>query len=163
MLRYETVEPRTLGLLKKLMQIPELKQFRLVGDTALALLLGHRTPIDLDLFTAEPFDKNLILEALQQNFTDYSIFEPRSSRLLFAHINGIKTDFVHTLEPFYAELETIDTKRLATLDEIAAFKLNTITGRGAKKNFWDIHRLLKKSLLIRCLDFTIKNILITIL
>jgi len=143
MLHYETVEPGTLGLLKNLMQIPELNQFRLVGGTALALLLGHRTSIDLDLFTEDPFDKSSIFEALQKNFSDFSIVEPKSPRLLFAHINGIKTDFVHTFEPFYFDFKIIDAIRLATLEEIAAFKLNAVAGRGAKKDFWDIHRLLK--------------------
>ncbi|MBK8389931.1 MAG: nucleotidyl transferase AbiEii/AbiGii toxin family protein [Saprospiraceae bacterium] len=30
--------------------IPELQEFHLVGGTALSLLYGHRTSIDLDLF-----------------------------------------------------------------------------------------------------------------
>jgi hypothetical protein len=42
MLHYETVSPGTLNLLKRLMQIPELNIFRLVGDTSLSLQLGYR-------------------------------------------------------------------------------------------------------------------------
>ena len=126
------------------MQIPELGQFRLVGGTALALLLGHRTSLDLDLFTSDAFDKNVIFDVLQKSFTDFSIAEPRSSRLLFANINGIKTDFVHIFEPFNSNFKTVNHIRLASLEEIAAFKLNAIAGRGAKKDFWDIHCLLKK-------------------
>ena len=41
MLHTETVEPRTLSLLKKLMEVPSLQQFSLVGGTALALRFGH--------------------------------------------------------------------------------------------------------------------------
>ena len=125
------------------MRIPEFNQFRLVGGTALSLLLGHRTSIDLDLFTAEAFDKNVIFDVLQQNFKDFSFSEPKSTRLIFAHLNGIKTDFVHTFEPFSTNYSLIDDIRLASLEEISAFKLNAIAGRGAKKDFWDIHRLLK--------------------
>jgi len=33
------------------MLLPELASFRLVGGTALSLLLGHRESIDIDLFT----------------------------------------------------------------------------------------------------------------
>ena len=50
MLSYETVEPRTLELLKSLMQEPAFNDMRLVGGTALALQYGHRQSIDLDFF-----------------------------------------------------------------------------------------------------------------
>lgn len=50
MLSYETVEPRTLELLKSLMQEPAFNDMRLVGGTALALQYGHRQFIDLDFF-----------------------------------------------------------------------------------------------------------------
>ena len=56
MLQKETIEPRTLELLKALQGEPLLKTFNLVGGTALALRLGHRKSIDLDLFTKEEFD-----------------------------------------------------------------------------------------------------------
>jgi hypothetical protein len=72
MLHYETVEKPTLDLLKKLMNDNLLKDFNLVGGTALALRLGHRKSIDIDLFTNHPFDvRNLtehLQEAYQQNF-----------------------------------------------------------------------------------------------
>ena len=50
MLSYETIEPRTLDLLKALMQEPAFADMRLVGGTALALQYGHRQSIDLDFF-----------------------------------------------------------------------------------------------------------------
>lgn len=59
MLQTRTVEPGTLELLKRLMSLPALRQFYLVGGTALALQMGHRLSIDLDLFTPEPFDKTV--------------------------------------------------------------------------------------------------------
>ena len=50
MLFYNTIEPKTFSLLKSLQQLPELSETRLVGGTALALQLGHRKSIDLDVF-----------------------------------------------------------------------------------------------------------------
>ncbi|MEI7587081.1 nucleotidyl transferase AbiEii/AbiGii toxin family protein [Runella sp.] len=52
MLQTRTVEPGTLELLKQLMSLKALEQFYLVGGTALALQMGHRISVDLDLFTA---------------------------------------------------------------------------------------------------------------
>jgi hypothetical protein len=34
----------------------ELKEFNLVGGTALALMVGHRISVDIDLFIDNPFD-----------------------------------------------------------------------------------------------------------
>lgn len=51
MLYKETVSPTTLELLNKLIAEPLLKDFFLVGGTALSLQIGHRMSIDLDLFT----------------------------------------------------------------------------------------------------------------
>lgn len=51
MLQYRAIHPTTLELLKKLMTLPELEDFFLVGGTALALQLNHRISVDIDLFT----------------------------------------------------------------------------------------------------------------
>ena len=56
MLHKETVEKSTLELLKKLMNDHSLKEFVLVGGTALALQLGHRRSDDIYLFSTLPFD-----------------------------------------------------------------------------------------------------------
>ena len=50
MLYLETIEPKTLELLRKFQSLSIFKHSRLVGGTALALQLGHRKSIDLDLF-----------------------------------------------------------------------------------------------------------------
>ena len=50
MLHFETVLARTLDLLKRIQAMRHAADMRLVGDTALALHLGHRKSVDLDLF-----------------------------------------------------------------------------------------------------------------
>ena len=42
------ITPETFKLIQQLQSIPELKEFYLVGGTALALQLGHRNSIDID-------------------------------------------------------------------------------------------------------------------
>jgi len=138
----ETVEPATLGLLKDLMKLKELEQFRLVGGTALSLVLGHRKSIDLDLFTDKPFDRELIINKLRETFSVFNFQEIKSPRLFFTNINNVKVDFVHTFEGFNHPHDLIENIRFASLPEIVALKLNAIAGRGAKKDFWDLHELL---------------------
>ncbi len=47
------IAPATLKLIKELQKFPELKEFHLVGGTSLALQLGHRNSIDIDLFSGD--------------------------------------------------------------------------------------------------------------
>jgi len=58
MLFYQTIDTKTLGNLKKLQAAPEFSGLRLVGGTALALQIGHRKSIDIDLF--DPVQSDLI-------------------------------------------------------------------------------------------------------
>ena len=51
MLQEQTVPGATFELLKILMKDEKLNEFYLAGGTAIALYLGHRTSIDLDLFS----------------------------------------------------------------------------------------------------------------
>jgi len=45
-----------LGLIQALQEEPLLQGFHLVGGTALALQMGHRISIDIDLFTRDDYD-----------------------------------------------------------------------------------------------------------
>lgn len=62
MLFTETVDKATRKLLSNLQSKPYLQGFFLVGGTALALKLGHRKSIDIDLFSDFGFDAVQLLE-----------------------------------------------------------------------------------------------------
>ena len=57
MLHYETIAPATRELLSKLMSDDHLQDFVLVGGTSLALQLGHRLSVDLDLIFFDDINK----------------------------------------------------------------------------------------------------------
>lgn len=65
MLYTATVESATLELLKKLQSLPSLQNTRLVGGTALALQIGHRKSVDIDLFGKITEDIDILLEELK--------------------------------------------------------------------------------------------------
>jgi hypothetical protein len=92
MLQTRTVEPNTLELLKKLQSFPELADTRLVGGTALALHIGHRQSIDLDLFGK--IDNEFITEALaSKTFNDFRLLS-ENSYVKHYLINQVKVDIV---------------------------------------------------------------------
>jgi hypothetical protein len=144
MLREETVEPATLGLLKNLVALPELRSFRLVGGTALSLLYGHKKSIDLDLFTDKPLEKDILIPVLEDNFGNITIVNDRSKSIFQCVIQNIKVDFVSVRDPFLNPIQTVDQIPFADIKDLIALKLNAVKGRGVKKDFWDIARLLKE-------------------
>jgi len=143
MLREETVEPSTLGLLRKIVTLSELKNFRLVGGTALSLLYGHRKSIDLDFFTDQPFEKETLAEALSDNFGHIKVTNDRSKSIYQCIIHDVKVDFVSGKDPFSNPIQLLDNIPFADTKDLIALKLNAVKGRGVKKDFWDLAKLLE--------------------
>ena len=143
MLRKETVEPATLELLKRIVAVPELEQFRLVGGTALSLIFGHRKSIDLDLFTDQPLEKDILVPALEDNFGEIITINNRSKSIYQCIIKNVKVDFVSVRDPFLNPIQIIEQIPFADTKDLIALKLNAIKGRGVKKDFWDLARLLQ--------------------
>lgn len=64
----DVILPETLQLLERLQSDPALDFFFLAGGTALALQIGHRFSVDLDLFTVETFDVEHLQSHLITNY-----------------------------------------------------------------------------------------------
>ncbi len=143
MLREETVEPATLGLLKKLVKLPELQRFRLAGDTALSLLFGHRKSIDIGLFTDELLEKDVLIPALENAFGIVGTVNDRSMSIYQCEIQNVKVDFVCVKDPFLNPIQIIEEIPFAHTKDLIALKLNAVKGRGVKKDFWDVAKLLE--------------------
>jgi Nucleotidyl transferase AbiEii toxin, Type IV TA system len=143
MLHLETVEPRTFSILNQLMQIPELKDFSLVGGTALSLLYGHRMSIDLDLFSNKPFENSHIIQALKTTFQDSFIMEDKQARFgIFCYVDDVKIDIIRHPHPLIRSELNIEGIRMFSTEDIVAMKVQAILGRGKKKDFWDVSELL---------------------
>ena len=151
MLFYQTVDASTLELLRKLQGITVFKNMRLAGGTSLALQIGHRKSIDLDMFGTLQVDDTTFSEAL-------AIFEKvtwlkKTANINIFSINDLKVDFVNYTYPWLDEIKSGDNLRLAGLKDIAAMKLAAVTGRGTKKDFIDIYFLLKQFSLKEMLEY----------
>jgi hypothetical protein len=138
MLQTKTVEKQTLELLKRLMQDPALSDFLLAGGTSLALQLGHRKSIDLDMFSYQDFDAQKIEKHLLENynFVAERVFEKNT---VLGYIDEIKVDFVAHLYPLLNQPLVENGIRLYSLQDIACMKLVAISDNGTRlKDFVDI-------------------------
>jgi len=154
MLRTETVERTTFELLKTLMQDEKLKSFNLVGGTALALFIGHRKSIDLDLFSLNTFNK----VALEKHLYDMYNFKnqypkQKTNIILIGEIQKVKVDFVWDDSVLINPLCFYDGIRICSIHDIAAMKLKAILQNGTRlKDFVDVAFLSVKMSLKNMLD-----------
>lgn len=142
MLRYQTVEPKTLDLLKSISSLPLFSKHRLVGGTALALIFGHRLSIDLDFFSTDPLDYEEILFSIKTIGKVEVVSKSKFINSFF--INDVKVDFVSLPYEWIDDPILENPIKLASIKDIAAMKLAAITNRGSKKDFIDIALLIKE-------------------
>jgi hypothetical protein len=114
-------------------------EFLLAGGTNLALRLGHRKSVDLDLFSYQHFDAISLAEHLTQNY-NFEKADVRDKDTVKGFIDDVKIDIIAHIyplvdEPFIAE----NVIRLYGISDIAAMKLATISDSGKRlKDFVDI-------------------------
>jgi hypothetical protein len=124
MLHFETIESRALSLLKELMTLPAIKSFSLVGGTALALRYGHRSSVDLDLFSHEILNYPEILNELEGSFQNRFVYKHQQTQFgIFCFIDDIKVDIVHFPHRPIAAIEERDSIRMYSSADISAMKI----------------------------------------
>jgi len=156
MLQTQTVKEGTFRLLKTLMSDEKLSHFYLVGGTALALYMGHRESIDLDLFSRQLFDIDETLEYLVKTY-DFKL-DKRSNATLIGSIDLVKVDCIRYDYPFAEPPQVYDGIRMYSMPDIAAMKLTAISQSGKRlKDFVDVAFLSTKMSLADMLNaFRIK-------
>jgi len=151
MLHREAVSTRLLELIDFLMHQPELNRFVLVGGTALALQIGHRISIDADLFGLQPLDE-IDMVGILAGFGQVVEIK-RSKNIQAFSVDTIKVDIVNYRYPLIRPFQLVSQIRMASMEDIAAMKLNAIAGRGSRKDFIDLFFLLNRFTLKEMMGF----------
>jgi hypothetical protein len=142
MLHKETVADETLDLIQELMRDPAFSNFNLVGGTALSLQIGHRISEDIDLFSQNAFNSEALANHLSTKYQAESVKTLKNG--VFCFVRDVKVDLISHQYPLLKPLIVDEGVRMVSLEDIAAMKLNAITGSGKRlKDFVDIHALLE--------------------
>jgi predicted nucleotidyltransferase len=128
---------------------------RLVGGTSLALQIGHRKSIDIDLFGNLSAEYENLMDEL--NTIGEVVPLKNSKNIHSLLVNDIKVDIVNYGYEWLTNKITIDNIQLASIEDIAAMKLNAIIGRGSKKDFIDLFFILKDYSLATLMEFYTKK------
>lgn len=143
MLQTQTVETRTLDLIKTLLNDTEFSAFNLVGGTALALQIGQRKSIDIDLFTTLDFDARALSNHLSLTYHAEEIKTLKNG--IFCFIEDVKVDLIAHQYPLIHPLIIEDVIRMVSMEDIASMKLNAILNNGSRlKDYIDMYFMLEK-------------------
>jgi hypothetical protein len=117
----------------------------LAGGVAIAVELHHRTSLDLDLFVAHDFDADRLAERIASKIPSFRVVG-RAPGTLHAEVSGIPVSILSYRYPLLLPTRVLPdlSVPIASLEDLACMKIAAIAGRGAAKDFWDLHTLLER-------------------
>lgn len=147
----KTLLPDTLRAIKLVATIPTIQRAYLAGGTALALQLGHRISVDLDFFTKDVIDENLVATELSQlsTFTE----DQRAWATILGKVGQTKFSIFHYKYRLISPLLSFEGIKLVGKKDIAAMKIHAISDRGVKRDFIDVFMLAREFSLDQMLGF----------
>jgi len=137
--------PDTKSLLCEIIEsAPFIRNYVLVGGSALALHLCHRQSEDLDFFTYEDsFNKFEIYEYIKR-YPQKEILN-QTDEQIDVLINGIKVTFFNAKWEFLRP-EQIRTFNVASIEAIASMKVHTLFLRAKFRDYYDLYALSKSGM-----------------
>ena len=150
--------PDTQKLLLKLMDTCDfLSDYVLVGGSALTLHLCHRKSEDLDFFTYEDrFDREKIIKYLE-HFEKKEILNQTDEQIDLL-LDGVKVTFFNAKWSFLKPSNK-GKFHLASIESIAAMKVNVLFLRAKFRDYYDLYFLVKNVMGIRTMYQHSLNIL----
>ncbi len=147
----KTLLPDTIRVIKLVSSLQIVKDSYLAGGTALALQIGHRISIDLDFFTRQEFDENVLSTELSQ-LPEFKK-EGQAWRTVWGKLGKTKFSLFYYEYPLIAPTKKFEGIKIASKEDIAAMKIQAIADRGTKRDFIDLYFLSKDYTLDEMLKF----------
>lgn len=137
----------------------------LAGGTALALQLGHRISYDLDFFTQEEFDEQMLLPEIEK-ISSFQL-ERIARKTILGKFQDVKFSIFYYKYPLLYAAKRFGLVNIIDIRDIAAMKIAAIASRGTKRDFVDLYFICKEkeivtlSKVIQLYDKKYKNLATT--
>jgi predicted nucleotidyltransferase component of viral defense system len=115
--------------------------FYLAGGTGLALQYSHRQSIDFDFFTPNDLNTTKIIQKIR-TFGKFEL-QHQEKNTLIGILNDVRISFITYQYKIINKFKRYKNINIADEFDIAAMKLEAISGRGSKKDFVDFYFILK--------------------
>ena len=140
----EALTREALALLPRLGPLAERHGFILAGGTSLAVHLGHRVSVDLDLFSEETFVPDLLAGELRSVQLNPEVMQLAPGTLSVV-TDGVKVSFFHSAPPFVDPPKRYKGLAVASILDVAPMKLVAIAQRSARRDFVDLYVILHQT------------------
>lgn len=128
-----------LGLLAPLLP----SESYLAGGSALALHLDHRQSYDLDLYTQKEFNVEQLVEEWQQKIPQ-TVFNATGWQTIYGKYGDTDISIFYYSYPLLEPVVLFNHVPIASVADIAAMKVEAISGRGKKRDFFDLFTICQK-------------------
>lgn len=132
-------------LLKKISEVVSINDYYMVGGTALSLQLELRESYDFDFCVKSEFNNEMLLDELK-SIGNVEIIQNQKGTCDVL-LNGVQVSFFYYPNKVLAEFtkaKEMPNLNIASILDIAVMKLVAIGGRGAKKDFFDLYKIIEK-------------------
>ncbi len=139
------IPEETARLLNEFAKLNFIRNFTLVGGTALALQLEHRKSEDLDfIFDGEKIPTTTIKREISKRFPKYWLIREEKDYQLDFIIDQVKVTFFSSgavLIPFAVKdfSEKYQNLNIASIEIIAVLKMATISQRNTIRDYYDLY------------------------
>jgi nucleotidyltransferase AbiEii toxin of type IV toxin-antitoxin system len=143
----DILPPAQQRLWPELSETPE--EFTLYGGTAIALHLGHRASVDFDFFADSPFTPYALLQKVPYlKGATVRRSEPNTLTVTVERGRPVQVSFFGDLnlgQVASAETAIGPSIKVASLIDLAGFKVAVVTQRAELRDYIDVHALLMKA------------------
>lgn len=132
-------------LLKKISEVVSINDYYMVGGTALSLQLELRESYDFDFCVKSEFNNEILLDELK-SIGNVEVIQNQKGTCDVL-LNGVQVSFFYYTNKVLAEFtkaKEMPNLNIASILDIAVMKLVAIGGRGAKKDFFDLYKIIEK-------------------
>ena len=143
---WNIIDENRYKLLENITNTISIQNYYMIGGTALSLQLGLRESYDFDFCIPKDFNNELLLEELQK--LGQTEVRQNQKGTLDVILNDVQVSFFYYPNSVIKEFvnpKEMPKLKLASILDIAVMKVVAISGRGAKKDFFDLYNILNKS------------------
>lgn len=133
----DKIPANTLKLLGLLKTVTPPKSY-LAGGTALALHLNHRSSYDLDIYSPESFEETRVSQQWQQAFPEFKL-TLQDWQTVQGCVGDTDVSLFYYQYPLFKNPKLFENFPIASIEDIAAMKIEAIMGRGLKRDFFDLY------------------------
>jgi hypothetical protein len=147
----EVINPQVERSLHDLQALGVLDRCYLAGGTGLALHLGHRRSHDLDFFSRDPVEPEVLIRRMK-TLAGFALAS-QAPDTLHVTFQSIKVSFLAYPYPVLFPFATFLGVNVADPRDIACMKLSAISNRGTKRDFVDLYLMAKQCGLAHLLEW----------